>query len=150
MALRVVEETKQLLLEAREWSIWSWASDANQNRVRSAIESATKALEREVGKTKKSWSLVVTNAYAGAEADLAIRRYIRKFRDAEREMNRATAQSQATFAEAEQELNAGKARRGATEALLAIEIHETVLDLARALGNETVFRDTPRLNAEKL
>ena len=135
MALRVVEETKKLLREAQEWSIWTWASAANQSRVRSGIRSATNALEREVEKAKKTWSLFIKNAYDGAEVDPAIRRLIRKIRDAEREMNRATAESQATFADAERESNAGKARQGAAEALRAIEIHETVLELARSLGS---------------
>ncbi len=49
-------------------------------------------------------------------------------------MNRATAQSKATFAEAERQLNASQARQGAAEALRAIELHETVLDLARRLA----------------
>ena len=135
VGLRVVEETKKLLGEAQEWSIWTWASDANQNRVRSGIRSATNALEREVERTKKSWSLVIKNAYDGAEVDPAIRRLIRKIRNAEREMSRVTAESQATFADAERESNASKARRGAAEALRAIGIHETVLDLARSLGS---------------
>ena len=135
MALRSVEETKKLLREAQEWSMWTWASDANQNLVRSAIESATKALEREVGKTKKSWSTVFKKAYDGAEADPAIQRFVSKIHGAEKEMSRVTAHSQATFAEAERELNPGKARQGAAEALRSIEIHETVLELVRWLAS---------------
>ncbi len=135
MALRVVQETKQLLREAEEWGMWTWASETNKVRVRCGIESATAALEREVEKTKGSWSKVLQKAYDGAEADPVMKRAVRELRDAESEMDQATAQSKATFAEAERELNAAKARRGAAEALRAIEIHETVLKLARRLGS---------------
>jgi len=135
MALRVVQETKQLLLEAQEWGMWTWASETNKVRVRSGIESATAALEREVEKTKGSWSNALREAYDGVGADPAIKRAVRKLRDAENEMNQATAQSKATFAEAELELSASKARQGAAEALRAIEMHETVLELARRLGS---------------
>ena len=135
MALGLVDETKQLLLEAQEWGMWTWASETNKSRVRSGIESATEVLKREVEKTKGSWSKALQKAYDGVEADPAIKRAVGKLRDAENEMNRATAQSKATFAEAERELDAAKARQGAVEALRAIEIHEAVLELARRLGS---------------
>ncbi|HTS48054.1 MAG TPA: hypothetical protein VMH05_08920 [Bryobacteraceae bacterium] len=135
VALRVVDQTKQLLEEAQGWSMWTWASETNKGRVRSGIESATAALEREVERTKKSWSVAWHQAYDGADVDPAMKRAVRKLKDAENEMNRATAQSKATFAEAERELSASKARQGAAEARRAIEIHETVLELARRLGS---------------
>jgi uncharacterized protein YukE len=135
MPLAAVQQTKQLLQEAQEWGMWTWASETNKDRVRSGIESATEALEREVEKTKQSWGKALQKAYEGAEADLKIKRSVRKLRDAEDEMNRATARSKAMFAEAERQLNAGQARQGAAEALRAIELHETVLDLARKLAS---------------
>ena len=115
--------------------MWTWASETNKDRVRSGIESATEALEREVERAKKSWSKALQKAYAGEEADQKIKRSVQKLRDAEDEMNRATAQSKATFAEAERQLNASQARQGAAEALRAIQLHETVLDLARRLAS---------------
>src|SRR5579872_5269258 len=133
MALRIVDETKQLLREAQEWDMWTWASETNKGRVRSGIESATEVLKREVERTKGSWSKALQKAYGGAEADPAVKRAVRKLRDLENEMNQATAQSKATFAEAERELDAAKARQGAAEALRAIEMHEAVLEQARLL-----------------
>ena len=115
--------------------MWTWASETNKHRVRSGIESATEALAREVEKTKRSWSNALQKAYADAETDLKNKRSVRELRDAEDEMNRATAQSKAMFAEAERRLDAGQARQGAAEALRAIELHETVLDLARRLAS---------------
>jgi uncharacterized protein YukE len=135
MPLPLVQETKALLQEAQDWGMWTWASETNKDRVRSGIESATEALAREVEKTKRSWSTPLQKAYAGEQADQKIKRSIRKLRDAEDEMNRATAQSKAMFAEAERQLDAGRARQGAAEALRAIELHETVLDLARGLAS---------------
>lgn len=135
MALRVVETTKQLLQEAQEWGLWTWASETNKDQVRSGIELATEALEREVEKTKRSWNKALLKAYNGAEADLQIKRSVGKLKDAEDEVKRSTAQSKATFAEAERQLDAGKARQGAAEALHAIEMHETVLKLARRLAS---------------
>jgi len=114
--------------------MWTWASETNKDRVRSGIESATEALAREVEKTKRSWSKALQKAYAGEEADLKIKRSVRKLRDTEDEMNRATAQSKAMFGEAERRLDAGQARQGAAEALRAIQLHETVLELARRLA----------------
>lgn len=135
MALRLVEETKQLLEEAQGWGMWTWASETNKDRVRSGIESATEALAREVERTKRSWSKALQKAYAGEQADLKIKRSVRKLRDAEDEMNHATAQSKAMFSAAERQLDAGQARQGAAEALRAIELHERVLDLARRLAS---------------
>jgi len=135
MAPPVVEGTKQLLQEAQEWGMWTWASETNKGRVRSGIESATEALKREVEKTKGSWSKALREAYDGADVDPATKRAVRKLRDLENEMNQATAQSKATFAEAERELDAAKARQGAAEAFHAIGLHEAVFELARRLGS---------------
>ena len=85
MALRIVDEAKQLLREAQEWDMWTWASATNKGRVRSGIESATETLKRAVEKTKGSWSKAVQKAYDGAEADPAIAGAVRKLRDAENE-----------------------------------------------------------------
>lgn len=138
MALRLVEETKQLLEEAQGWGMWTWASETNKRRVRSGIESATAALGREVEKTKRSWSTTLHRAYDGADVDPSIKRAMRKLRGVENLMNRVTAQSKATFAEAEQELSASKAQQGAAEALRAIKMHERVLELARRVGSSGV------------
>jgi len=135
VARRLVDETKQLLREAQDWGMWTWASETNKGRVRSGIESATAALEREVEKAKRSWSKAWQAAYNGADVDPTMKRAVRKLRDLENEMNQATAQSKATFAEAERELDAAKARQGAAEALHAIEMHEAILELARRLGS---------------
>jgi hypothetical protein len=51
-ALRVVTDAKRLLDEAQDWWPWSWASEVNKSRLRSAIETATEALAREVEKAK--------------------------------------------------------------------------------------------------
>ena len=135
MARRLVDETKQLLREAQDWGMWTWASETNKGRVRSGIESATAALEREVEKAKRSWSKAWQAAYNGADVDPTMKRAVRKLRDLENEMNQATAQSKATFAEAERALDAAKARQGAAGALHAIEMHEAILELARRLGS---------------
>ena len=132
-AFRMVEGAKELLREAQTWGIWNWASDANQDRVRSAIECATAELAREVAKSKRSWS-------EGRKARLDLRRLRGKLADAEDELERATLQSKSIFAEAERELDPGKARQGAAEAVRAIEIHERVLELAREFASGVAMR----------
>jgi len=119
--LQVVVEAKTLLDEAQGWWAWTWASDENQRRVRSAIEIATHALEREVAKTKSSWK---TPSAASQAA--------KKLKAAEVHFNAATALAKKTFDEAERELNAAKARAAARQAKVAIEKHEAVLKMAEA------------------
>jgi len=117
-AIRIVIETKRLLEEAQGWWAWSWALDENKLRVRSAIESATAALDREVGKAKNFWK--------------GDKRAGKALKDAEDEFNRATSLAKKMFDEAEKEWNATKARDGAALARQAIEKHEVVLKLAKA------------------
>lgn len=143
MPLRVVMETKELLEEAQEWGMFTWASERNKSRIRTGIEAATDALEREVEKAKKSWSRAVQKAYreldangsAGARVDPGIQHSLQNLKDLEYAMRQATNQFQLTFDEAEKELDAGKARHGALQARRVIEMHELVLKLSRAEGS---------------
>ena len=131
-ALHVVEETKALLDEAQAWWAFTWALPENQSRVRSAIESATAALDREVEKAKKSWSANWKTAYQGKRADTALNRAARALKEAEAEFDRMTTRAKKMFDEAEKEWNAAKARDGAVLAKEAIEKHEAVLKMAKA------------------
>ena len=131
-ALRAVTEAKTLLDEAQGWWAWTWASTENQRRVRSAIENATAALDREVAKAKNSWNQDLTRAYQGGNIDPGANRAARALREAEAEFNTATAIAKKTFDEAEKEWNAAKARDGALEAKAAIQKHEAFLNMARA------------------
>jgi chromosome segregation ATPase len=144
--LRAVIEAKRLLEETKQWWPWSWAADLNKIKLRSAIETATKALEREVEKAKNSWSREMQRAYreltvaesrraSTSNIDPEIKRAARKLKDAEDELNLATVQAQKTFDEAERELNPSKAREGALQTAKAIEKHETVLSIANAARN---------------
>lgn len=141
--LRAVVEAKRLLEETQQWWPWTWASDLNKIKLRSAIETATNALEREVQKAKHSWSREMQTAYrelrvAPSQRALAsiidpiIKRAARKLKTAEDELNQATLKAHNIFDEAEKELNPSKARDGALQTAKAIEQHETVLSLANA------------------
>lgn len=118
--LPVVLEAKALLDEAQGWWAWTWASGENKKRVRSAIENATHALEREVAKAKNSWEHPLGMPAA------------KRLKVAEDDLNTATALAKRIFDEAEKELNASKAREGARQAKQAIEKHEAVLKMAAA------------------
>ena len=133
IALRPVTEARQLLQETQQWGMWTWASNTNKDRVRSAIESATAALNREVVKTKSSWKESLQRAYAGATVHSSLKQAVEKLKEAEDQLDRTTAQSKVSFAEAEHDLNAAQARLGVVQALRAIEIHERVLELARSI-----------------
>ena len=110
-ASAIVRETKALLDEAQAWWPWSWASQANQDRIRSAIERATAALDREIARARKR------------------RRSSRALEQAEFEFSRATELAKKTFDEAEKEWSPAKAREGALLAKAAIEKHERVLQI---------------------
>ncbi|HYL36993.1 MAG TPA: hypothetical protein VEV17_13850 [Bryobacteraceae bacterium] len=131
-ALHAVTEAKTLLDEAQGWWPWTWASIQNQRRVRSAIEDATAALDREVAKAQNSWRKDLTRAYQGGNVDPSTNRAAKALREAEAEFNTATALAKKTFDEAEKEWNAAKARDGALEAKAAIQKHEAFLSMARA------------------
>ncbi|HLG96517.1 MAG TPA: hypothetical protein VKX49_09445 [Bryobacteraceae bacterium] len=134
MASRRVMEAKELLEEAKEWGMFTWASEENKSRVQSAIEGSTQILDREVEKVKKSWNKTLQKAYEGQDGDPRLGRALRKLHDTEDALAQITAQSKETFAEAERELSAGKARQGVVQALHAINLHEAVLEMARTIG----------------
>lgn len=138
MTHRQVVEAKDLLDGAKEWGMFTWMSQSNKDRVRSAIDGSTEILRQEVVKVKKSWSAPLRNAYNGRNGDPKTRRAVRKLLDAEEALAQVTAQCKTTFDEAERELNAGKARQGAVQARQAIEIHETVLELARWMAGQSL------------
>lgn len=122
-SLRAVMEAQALLEEARGWWAWAWASPDNQARVRSAIEAATAALDREIAKARMSWN-------AGSPC-----RAPRSFKEAECEFNRATALAKKTFHAAQKEWNPAKAREAAALAKTAIQKHADLLALARSASN---------------
>ena len=111
-----VSEAKALLDEAQAWWPWSWAFQENQDRVRSAIERATAALDREIAKARKT------------------RRSHQALEQAETEFRQATELAKKTFDEAEKEWNPVKAREGARLAKQAIEKHELVLQINKDLS----------------
>jgi hypothetical protein len=133
-ALRAVTEAKKLLDQAQGWWALTWASEENKRKIRSAIERATAALDREIASAKNSWSENMQSAYRGKKVAPAISRTAKALKQAEAEFNRATAQAKKTFDEAEKEWNAAKARDGALAAKQAIEKHETVLEMAKDAG----------------
>jgi hypothetical protein len=118
---RPVAEAKTLLDEARHWHALTWASDSNKKKVRSAIENATHALDREVAAAKGSLAHPLPAQSA------------KKLNTAEADCHAATALAKKTFDEAEKELNPAKARQGALQAKQAIEKHEAVWKLYQTL-----------------
>lgn len=130
--LPAVAQAMALLQEARDWWAWFWAARENQTRVRSAIEEATAAIEREIEKARKAWSADLLDAYAGRKAGRKGNRMSRALTAAESEFQRATALAKKTLDEAEREWNAAKAREGAALAQIAIRKHEALLRMARS------------------
>lgn len=119
--LPAVIEAKTLLDEAQHWYALAWASESNKKKVRSAIENATHALDREVAAAKGSLAHPLPAQTA------------KKLKTAEADCNAATALAKKTFDEAEKELNPAKARQAALQAKQAIEKHEAVWKLYQAL-----------------
>ena len=116
-----VTEAKTLLDQAQHWYALAWASESNKKKVRSAIENATHALDREVAAVKRSLPHPLPAQSA------------KKLKAAEADCNTATALAKKTFDEAEKELNPAKARQAALHAKHAIEKHEAVWKLYQTL-----------------
>ena len=116
-----VVAAKTLLDEARHWYALAWASEPNQKRVRSAIENATHALDREIAAAKRSREHPLTPQTA------------EKLKAAESDHHAATTLAKRMFDEAEKELNPAKARQASLQAKHAIEKHEAVWKIYQTL-----------------
>jgi cell wall assembly regulator SMI1 len=122
-----VEAAKQLMTEAKDWSVWHWLTE--KRRVRVAADAATAALERAEKKVKAEWPEDVRKLYPAAVRD------VKKADDA---AYKARMDAEATFDEAERRLSASMAREGAQKAIDSYCLHEHAIRKAEAVARNKV------------
>ncbi len=133
--LREVEEAKQIMTEAVNWSVMKWLSQ--KKRVRRAADVANAALNNLERVVKANWSDELRAAYqqvSGAKSKFVVAEaavdLARKIKRADDEALQAHDQAEATFDEADRQLSTTLARRGCGEAIRSWELHEKSIALA--------------------
>jgi phage repressor protein C with HTH and peptisase S24 domain len=153
--LAEVEEAKELMTAAKEWSVWRWLIE--KGRVRAAADRAVEALEQLEKKVKAAWNDDLRRAYRELETqavfesnpkirrhyektreeakdvDAKIKTAVRRVKEADDEAARARIDAEETFDQAERKLSASMAREGAQKAIDSWELREKAIRRAEAL-----------------
>jgi len=154
--LAVVEEAKQLMNEASDWSVWRWLLE--KRRVRAAADRANEALDNLAKKVRSSWEDDAKKVYRELEAKDALesnpraRHQYEKSREEARHVDpklrlavervkradegawNARMDAEQTFEDAEHQMSASLARQGATKAIHCWELREKSIRKAEALA----------------
>ena len=133
--LKEVEEAKQIMTEAVNWSVMKWLSQ--KKRVRRAADVANAALNNLERVVKANWSDELRSAYqqvSGTKSKLVVAEaavdLAKKIKRADDEALKAHDQAEATFDDADRQLSTTLARRGCGEAIRSWELHEKAIALA--------------------
>jgi hypothetical protein len=141
-----VEEAKALMIEAMEWSVFTWLFQ--KNRVRETADRANTALDKLNSTVKSRWNSQMKAAYReltakggshrlaepGPESiDHEIRVFVKKVKEADDAARHARTDAEDTFDEAESQLNTDLAREGCKKA-----IHQWKLDEKAIRRAETI------------
>lgn len=151
-----VEEAKELMNQAKDWSVWRWLTD--KSKVRAAADKAVETLSDAEKKVKASWDDDLKKAYRELEAHAAIdsnpkskRQYekareeakridpktklaVQRVKEADDEAYRARMDAEQTFDDAERKMSASLAREGARKAIESWELREKAIRKAEALA----------------
>jgi hypothetical protein len=149
-----VQEAKELMNEAIEWSVFKWMFE--KPRVRETADRANDALDRLERTVKARWSDQLKTAFgelsaktAGASRghpkgqqpsqtiDPQIRLLLEKVKEADDAARHARMDAEETFDEAERQLSTGLAREGCTKAVHSWELHEKAIRRAEAVMEST-------------
>ena len=148
--IEAVEEARNLMLEAKDWSIWKWLTE--KRRVREAADQANEALDKLEEKIKKSWSDELKHAYRELEEadpdheqhrhskklDQAIkispeiRALAKKIKQAHDAAYDAHMRAEETFEVAASHLNLSMAREGTAQAIESWDLKEKAIRKAEA------------------
>ncbi len=149
--LSEVEEAKQLMMEAMDWSIFKWLWE--KRSVRETADKANAALDGLNRKIKASWPDELKAAYkefhaqtrSGAkkrqaqpdpqepmQLDSKLKTFFEKVKQADDKAHRARMDAENTFDEAEKILNTSLAREGCQKAIDSWILHEKAIRLAEA------------------
>jgi hypothetical protein len=148
--LEAVENARNLMLEAREWAVWTWLNE--KKRLREAADQANEALDKLEEKIKRSWSDELKHAYRELEeADPnyeqprhskkldqpieispEIRALAKKIKHAHDAAYDAHVRAEETFAVAESRLDISMARDGTVLAIESWDLKEQATREAEA------------------
>jgi len=150
-----VEEAKELMNAAKDWSVWRWLLE--KGRVRATADRAVEALDELEKKVKAAWGDDLRKAYRELEAqavyesnpkekrhyekareeargiDARIKTAVQRVKQADDQATRTRIDAEETFDEAERKLSASLARQGAQKAIDSWELREKAIRKAEAL-----------------
>jgi hypothetical protein len=152
--LTEVQEAKELMNEATDWSVFKWLFE--KPRVREAADRANDALDRLERTVKARWSdqlkavSIERPAKAAGDArrrqkgqkpprtaDPQIKLLLEKVKEADDAARLARMDAEETFDEAERQLSTSLAREGCWKAIYSWELHEKAIRKAEALMEST-------------
>lgn len=143
-----VEEAKELMTEAMEWSVFRWLFE--KQRVRETADQANAALDKLDQAVKARWSPEIKTAYnelleqadgarrrkpskqTSSVVDPKIQLFAKTIKEADDKAYRARMDAEETFDEAERQLNTDLAREGCRKAIDSWVLHEKAIRKAEA------------------
>ena len=143
--LAEVQEAKELMNEAIDWSVFKWMFE--KPRVRETADRANDAVDRLERAVKARWSDELKAAlrelsgrggrhqksqHPPQTADPEIRLLVEKIKDADDAARRARIDAEETFDEAERQLSTSLAREGCKKAIHSWELYEKAIRKAEA------------------
>ena len=148
--LEAVENARNLMLEAREWPVWTWLTE--KSRLRDAAKQADDAFDELEKKIKQSWSEELKRAYReledtdpdhehskkldqSIEISPEIRALAKEIKIAHDAANEARVRAEETFAVAESRLNISMALDGTAQAIESWDLKEKAIRKAEAAAH---------------
>jgi len=147
-----VQEAKELMNEAMEWSAFKWLFE--KSRVRATADRANAALDRLERTVKSHWSEEEKAAYKAvssktsaaargqeqmeqpAEALDPLFALLEKVHEAHDAARRARTDAEATFDEAERQMSTGLAQEGCKKAIHSWQLHERAIRKAEEIAEK--------------
>lgn len=138
--LAEVEEAKDLMTEAMDWSVFTWLFQ--KSKVRDVADQANEALDKLSRATKARWSEEIKTAYKALSAksrskgdaiDAEIQAFVKKVKEADDAAREARKDAEDTFAEAERQMNTGLAKEGCRKAIHQWELDAKAIRCAEAV-----------------
>ena len=149
-----VQEAKELMTEAMDWSTFKWMYE--KPRVRKTADRANAALDRLNRREKARWSDEVKATYKSLSAktarasqrqendpqqpesgDSQLRFLVEKVKEADVAAHHARLDAEKAFDEAERRLSTTMAREGCRKAIHSWELHEKAIRKAEAVAGAT-------------
>lgn len=147
-----VQEAKELMNEAMEWSAFKWLFE--KSKVRETADRANAALDRLERRVKSHWSEEEKAAYKAisTRTSAASRRYeeiqqpleavdphitlLEKVHEAHDAARRARSDAEATFDEAERQMSTSLAQEGCKKAIHSWQLHERAIRKAEEVAEK--------------